>query len=223
MLHFYKGTGDPLQCGRYRGVRLLEHGMKLCWKILEGRLRAVIKMSENQFSFSAGKSTTDAIFTLRRIQVKYTLKKEKFYHISIDLKKAFEGLSHSSIELALRRQLVPENLVRLEMGLYVDARPSVSASAPFEITVEVHQGSALSPLLCKFVMGEAIDSTEECRRELPGICCTLMISLCRHKQRMRCWTKTTGGRVPWKVRYESEPLKNEGSGPRKGKQVSRDT
>ena len=35
----YKVKGDPLQCNRYHGLRLLEHGMKLWEKILESRLR----------------------------------------------------------------------------------------------------------------------------------------------------------------------------------------
>ncbi len=34
----YKGKGDALLCGKYRGVRLLEHGMKYWEKVLEKRL-----------------------------------------------------------------------------------------------------------------------------------------------------------------------------------------
>lgn len=33
-------------CSKYRGVRLLEYGMKL-WKILEKRLREMIKIDES--------------------------------------------------------------------------------------------------------------------------------------------------------------------------------
>ena len=167
-LPFFKGKGDPLQCGKYRGLRLLEHGMKLWEKILDFRLKDVVKISDNQFGFSAGKSTTDAIFILRQIQQKYIEKKKKLYHIFIDLEKAFDRVPRSAIEWALRRQLVPEKLVRLVMGLYEGARSSVAAaggtSAPFEISVGVHQGSALSPLLFNLVMEEA---AKECRRGVP--------------------------------------------------------
>ena len=89
-LPFYKRNYDPLQCGKYRGLRLLKHGMKLWRKILEGRMKAIIKISDNQFGFSAGKSTTDAIFIFRHIQQKYTEKKKKLYHMSIVLEKLFE-------------------------------------------------------------------------------------------------------------------------------------
>ncbi len=40
----YKGKGDTLECGKYRGVQLLEHGMKLFEKVLEERLRKLIKV-----------------------------------------------------------------------------------------------------------------------------------------------------------------------------------
>ena len=70
------GEGDPLQCSKYRGLRVLEHGMELWEKILEGRLKEVVKISDNQFSFSAGKSTTEAIFILRHIQQKYSENKK---------------------------------------------------------------------------------------------------------------------------------------------------
>ena len=167
-LPFFKGKGDPLQCGKYRGLRLLEHGMKVWEKILDGRLKQIVNISDNQFGFSAGKSTTDAIFILRHIQQKYTEKKKRLYHIFIDLEKAFDRVPRAALEWALRRQLVPEKLVRLVMALYKDARSCVAAaggtSSPFEISVGVHQGSALSPLLFNLVIEEA---TKDCRRGVP--------------------------------------------------------
>ena len=167
-LPFFKGKGDPLHCGKYRGLRLLEHGMKAWEKILDVRLKEGVKISENQFGFAAGKSTTDAIFILRQIQQKYTEKKKRLYHIFIDLEKAFDRVPRSALVWALRRQLVPEKLVRLVMALYGGARSSVVAaggsSAPFEISVGVHQGSVLSPLLFNLVMEEA---TKDCRRGVP--------------------------------------------------------
>ena len=33
----FKGKGDALECGNYRGIRLLEHSMKVREKILEER------------------------------------------------------------------------------------------------------------------------------------------------------------------------------------------
>ena len=46
-LPFFKGKGDPLQCGKYRGLRLLEHGMKVWEKILDSSLKKLVKISNN--------------------------------------------------------------------------------------------------------------------------------------------------------------------------------
>ena len=31
----FKGKGDPLECGSYRAIKLLEHGMKVLERVLE--------------------------------------------------------------------------------------------------------------------------------------------------------------------------------------------
>ena len=47
----YKGKGDAIECGKYRGIRLLEHAMKLFEKVLEERLKKLIKVDSLQFGF----------------------------------------------------------------------------------------------------------------------------------------------------------------------------
>ena len=155
----YKGKGDALSCGKYRGVRLLEHGMKLWEKILEGRLRRITKIDECQFGFQQGKSTTDAIFILRQVQEKYKAKRKELYHVFVDLEKAFDRVPRETIRWALRRQKVPERTVDMVMALYGNTKSRVRTyagiSEEFEIRVGVHQGSALSPLLFVLVLEEA--------------------------------------------------------------------
>ena len=60
----YKGKGDALQCGKYKGLRLLGHGMKVWEKVLNERLKQVTNFGKNQFGFRVGKSTAGAIFTV---------------------------------------------------------------------------------------------------------------------------------------------------------------
>ena len=52
----------------------MEHGMKLFEKVLEERLRKLIKVSGRKFSFCPGRSTTDAIFIMRQLQKKFSEK-----------------------------------------------------------------------------------------------------------------------------------------------------
>ena len=53
--------------------------MKLWEKILEERLREVVKIDECQFGFQEGKSTIDAIFILRQVLEKHIEKKKELF------------------------------------------------------------------------------------------------------------------------------------------------
>ena len=68
----YKGKGDDaMECGNYRGVRLLDHGMKVYEYVLEKRLRKIVDIGNYQFGFRQGMSTTGAIFIVKQLQEKY--------------------------------------------------------------------------------------------------------------------------------------------------------
>ena len=68
VLPIYKNKGDPMECGSYRGIKLLEHAMKVVERIFEHRIRQQIKIDDTQFGFMKGKGTTDAIFMARQMQ-----------------------------------------------------------------------------------------------------------------------------------------------------------
>ena len=61
----FKGKGDVMDCGVYRGVELLEHATKIVERVLENRIRELVKTDEMQFGFMPGKGTTHALFILR--------------------------------------------------------------------------------------------------------------------------------------------------------------
>ena len=90
VLPIYKGKGDPMECGSYRGIKLLEHAMKVMERIFEVRIRQQIDMDDMQFGFMKGKGTTDAIFIVRQMQEKLTAKGKKLYFSFVDLEKAFD-------------------------------------------------------------------------------------------------------------------------------------
>ena len=71
LVPLYKGKGDPLDCGSYRAIKLLEHGMKVLERVLEKRIRQKLKIDKMQFGFMPGRGMTDAIFIVRQLQEKY--------------------------------------------------------------------------------------------------------------------------------------------------------
>ena len=116
--------------------------MKVWEKTLEGRLREIVEIDENQFGFQQGKSTVDAIFVMRQLQERYKGEKEEIFHRFVDFEKAFNRVLREAIAWGLRRQNVPEQLITLVMALYVNSRSKVKAlvgtSEEFEIGVGVH-------------------------------------------------------------------------------------
>ena len=69
----------------------------------------------------------------------------------VDLEKAFDRVPRKVIWWALRKLGVDEWIVRLVQGTYANARRRIHVGEgyieEFEVKVDVHQGSVLSPLL----------------------------------------------------------------------------
>ena len=63
MVNVYKEKGDVLACGSYRGIKLLEHAMTVLERVVEGRVRKIVKIDSMQFGFMVGRGTTDVIFS----------------------------------------------------------------------------------------------------------------------------------------------------------------
>ena len=80
----YNGKCDPLVCGSYRAIKLLE-------RVLKNKIRCHVSIDNMQFGFMPGKGTTDAIFIMRQVQEKHQSKKKKLYYGFVDLEKAFES------------------------------------------------------------------------------------------------------------------------------------
>jgi len=51
-----------MECGSYRGIKLLEQAMKVVERIFKHRIQQQIDIDEMQFGFMKGKGTIDAIF-----------------------------------------------------------------------------------------------------------------------------------------------------------------
>ena len=56
-----------LECSSSRGIKLLQHGMKVAERVLERRLRQAVDR-DKQFGFRPGTGTSDAIFIARQLQ-----------------------------------------------------------------------------------------------------------------------------------------------------------
>ena len=163
----FKGKEDVMDCGAYRGVKLLEHAMKIVERVLEKRIRELVKVDAMQFGFMPGKVTTDALFILRRMREEFRGKEKKLYMCFVDLEKAFDRVPRKVMELAIRKKSFSEVLLKAVMSLYEGSRTKIRVgsglSEEFGVRVGVHQGSVISPLIFAIVV-DAV--TEQARKRL---------------------------------------------------------
>ena len=90
ILNLYKGKGDALDRGNYRGLKLTEQPMKCLERVLDSAIRSMVNINQMQFGFVPGRGTTDAIFIVRQLQEKYHAAKKPLYFAFVDLEKAFD-------------------------------------------------------------------------------------------------------------------------------------
>ena len=100
-----------MECGSYRGIKLLEHAIKVVERIFEHRIRQQIEIDDMQFGFVKGKGTTGAIFMARQTQENFRVKGKKLYFGFVDLEKAFDRVPREVISWAMRKPGVEEWLV----------------------------------------------------------------------------------------------------------------
>ena len=112
LIPIYKGKGDPMECGSYRAIKLLEHRMKVLEKVLGRRLRMKVNIDDMQFGFMSGKGTVDAIFIVRQLQEKFMEKRKDLFYAFVDLVKAFDRVPRDVVRWALRQLGVEEWLVQ---------------------------------------------------------------------------------------------------------------
>jgi len=88
-----------MECGSYRGIKLLEHAMKAVERTFEHRIWQQIEVDDNdmQLGFMTGKGNTDAIFTVRQMQKNFTAKGRKLYFGFVNVEKAFDRVPREVI------------------------------------------------------------------------------------------------------------------------------
>ena len=125
LVPIYKGKGDVLECGSSRGIKLLEHGMKVAERVLERRLRQAVEIDKMQFVFRPGAGTTSCNIYCKSYKERYRGKHRELWWAFVDLEKAFDRVPRKVVEWAMRKLGVEEWLVRAVMAMYKHARTRV--------------------------------------------------------------------------------------------------
>ena len=143
--------GAALDRSNYRGLKLIEHALKVFKRVIENLLRDKVGIGSMQFGFMPGKGTTDALFVVCQVQERFMDKKRPLFFAFVDLEKAFDRVPRAVMEWSLRELIVDDWLIKVIMSMYKIVRSLVRVNGKlgeeFEVKVGVHQGSVLSPIL----------------------------------------------------------------------------
>ena len=164
----YKNKGDAQCCGNYRGIKLMNHTMKIWKRIIEAGLRDSVEISKQQYGFMPGKGTTDAVFALRMLMEKYRKGRRELHCVFVDLEKAYDRVLRKELWYCIRKSGIVEKYVRLVQNMHEGSetvvRSAVGTTESFKVKIGLHQGLALSQFLFAVIMDRL---TDEVRKEQP--------------------------------------------------------
>ena len=157
--------GNLQLCQNYRTFSLISHPSKVMLKIIPNRLQPQTEdiIAEEQAGFRAGRSTTEQIFNLRILFVKYLQHQQNLYHIFIDFKKDFDRVWPKALWATMRKYNINASLIRAIENLYDKAQSAVlfngSTGAWSRTTVGVRQGCLLSPTVFNIFLERIVCET----------------------------------------------------------------
>jgi len=130
--------------------------MKLWERVIEGKLRAGIKISENQFGFMPGRSTIETIYLIRRLIEFYRARKRDLHMVFIDLEKAYDRVPTEGLWSCVEKEGMQIAYIQVTKDKYDGVRTRVKTvvgdTDDFSIDIGLYQESVLSPFLFTIVI-----------------------------------------------------------------------
>ena len=174
--------GDVNDAQNYRGITLINILAKIYSQLLLNRLTKWTEeydtITNKQFGFQKGKSTTDCVFLLHSIISKVLNSGEKLYGVFIDYEKCFDKIDRSYLWQKLLRENLSCKFIKAIKSMYASVKLCIKYNNTFSQFFDSHiglkQGDPSSPILFMLFVNDMIDSINS---NLNGIFTTNEIKL----------------------------------------------
>jgi len=147
--------GSKEDVNNYRGITLVSCLSKLFTTVLNNRIENICyennTISDAQFGFRKGRSTTDAIFILHSLVQNFLFENKRLYVIFVDMMKCFDTIYRNALWLKMYKCGIQGKILRIVRDMYQKVKSCVkslsSYSDYFSYAVGLRQGEVMSPLL----------------------------------------------------------------------------
>ena len=147
----WKGKGSKKDPSKYRGLSIGSTVCKLIMNIILSRLQPwyEAQLTGEQNGFRTNRGTTDAIYTVKRVQQITNRKKQPLYLLFVDLTAAFDHVPRHWMFDSIRLRLCEDQstlLIDILEKLYQNTSLTFEKTT-FETSIGVRQGGPESPNL----------------------------------------------------------------------------
>ena len=187
------GTDQP---AKHRPITVQSILVRIFHRVLAGRLETACPVDERQKGFRPGDGLAQNLKILESIlqEAQDVRKPRNLFLCFLDVRKAFDSVSHESLILACRRAGVPEPLVCYIESIYREAKIALRVGGQLSEIIRVlqgvKQGDPLSSVLFNLVIDWAVAGLD---RNIAASLCKQQISYLAFADDMVLFSKTREG------------------------------